>query len=148
MAGTVAVGSVELFQARFEIAPLEISRQLTRLPSVLKQAGISEDLCGNILLVLGEILNNIAEHAVTDPSGIVALEVSGAGGRVHIQTEDSGLALPAGLLGSPSLPEMGNTVEDLPEGGFGWFIIHSLVDDMVYERYDGMNRLSFSFEMT
>ncbi|WP_348540063.1 hypothetical protein [Ruegeria sp. HKCCE4148] len=33
----------------------------------------------------------------------------------------------------------------MPEGGFGWFLIHQLTSDIQYERRDGCNRLSLRF---
>ena len=50
--------------------------------------------------------------------------------------------MPTGLpaLGQPSPLVMG---EDLPEGGFGWFLIRTLTLDLEYERDGGFNKLRF-----
>ncbi|CTQ49541.1 ATP-binding protein [Jannaschia donghaensis] len=128
----------------FPACPDEISEQLSTLHGVFATHGLDDGLRDTVRLVLAEILNNIAEHAVPEHDGEILLVVSSDRGRLHILTEDGGRALPTGLLGAANLPDMGQTVDDLPEGGFGWFIIHTLVDDMVYERDGGMNRLSFS----
>ncbi len=146
-ASAIAPRPVPVLHVEFPAVPEEVSRQLTDLPDVLLRHDISGDLRDNVLLVLGEVLNNIAEHAGRGGAEGVDLELDIVCDRLHVRTQDSGLALPACLLGSPTLPEMGATVDDLPEGGFGWFIIHALVDDMVYEREAGRNVLSFSFLM-
>ena len=135
----------DLVRTTFPACPAEISRQLTALGCLFARHGFDDGLRDTVALVLAEILNNIAEHAVPDQGADIRLVVRAARDRLHVVTEDSGRALPTRLLGSAELPDMGQTVDDLPEGGFGWFIIHSLVDDMVYERTEGRNRLSFSF---
>ncbi len=45
--------------------------------------------------------------------------------------------IPLGTLSSSKVP-----VEDLPEGGFGWFLIQHLAKDVSYARCTGENRLS------
>lgn len=135
-----------IVRASFRAKPEDISRQLAFVGRVLAQHGLTDGLREDVTLVLGEVLNNIAEHAMPEHDAKIVLEVIERNGRLYVQTEDAGLALPSRLLGTPSLPDMGTSVDELPEGGFGWFIIHSLVDDMVYERHEGLNRLSFSFE--
>ncbi|WP_170831391.1 ATP-binding protein [Jannaschia faecimaris] len=134
-----------IVRTSFPAKPAEISKQLTALRGTFGERGLNDTLGDRVTLVLGEVLNNIVEHALSNHDSPILLEVTQVAGRVHVQTEDAGLALPSKLLGAVSLPDMGSTVEDLPESGFGWFIIHALVDDMVYERHDGRNRLSFSF---
>ena len=39
--------------------------------------------------------------------------------------------------------ELGVDMQDLPEGGFGWFLIRTLTTDLRYRREAGRNRLSF-----
>ncbi|WP_179378378.1 ATP-binding protein [Jannaschia marina] len=129
---------------RFPATPEAISRQLADLSRFFAACGIAPDLREKVTVVLGEVLNNIAEHAVPDGRGDVDLVICPRPDGLHVETVDSGRALPPWLLTSADLPEMGTTIDDLPEGGFGWFIIHALVDDMIYERERGRNRLSFS----
>lgn len=137
--------AVDIVRVAFRARPEDISRQLATLGRAFDGHGLTHTVRDNVTLVLGEVLNNIAEHATSDDTAKIELRIVVEEGRLHVQTEDSGRVLPGRLLGMPSLPDMGTSVEDLPEGGFGWFIIHSLVDDMVYERHAGSNRLSFSF---
>ena len=37
--------------------------------------------------------------------------------------------------------------QDLPEGGFGWFLIRSLTRDLTYLREDGYNMLCFCVDV-
>ena len=107
---------------------------------------LSPEMTANALIVLGEVLNNIVEHALPEMScASVRIDVSRTTAGLFVETADPGRPLPHTLLAQASLPDAAGPVADLPEGGFGWFIIHSLARDMVYEREAGENRLSFSF---
>lgn len=132
------------FCLSFPATAEDVSQQLCDLGQSFAAEGFPETLCANVMLVLGEVCNNIVEHADDVQDRDIGLRIMEMQGRLHIETRDRGIALPPRLLGAVDLPEMGTVVDDLPEGGFGWFIIHSLVDDMTYERHRGMNRLSFS----
>lgn len=136
------------FSLSFPATPEDVSRKLCDLGKSFEAEGFPQSLCDNVMLVLGEVCNNIVEHAVERPDRDIGLRITEVRGRLHIETRDRGNALPARLLGTPDLPDLGNSIDDLPEGGFGWFIIHSLVDDMTYERDKGMNCLSFSVACT
>ena len=43
-------------------------------------------------------------------------------------------------LGKPANLDV--AFEDLPEGGFGWFLIQDLAKDVLYARVENENRLS------
>jgi len=47
--------------------------------------------------------------------------------------------LPAGKLTGPAACRM-----DLPEGGFGWFLIRHLTRDLCHQRVGGTNYLEFA----
>ncbi|SFJ11998.1 ATP-binding protein [Jannaschia pohangensis] len=122
-----------------------VSEALADLRHLLIERGYCEEVCANALIVLGEVLNNIVEHALPEiPDAVISLNVMEAGRRLMLETCDSGRPLPPNLMQAPNQPVISDRIDDMAEGGFGWFIIHSLVEDMVYEREDGQNRLSFS----
>lgn len=53
--------------------------------------------------------------------------------------------MPGGVLplgASPALVAAGN-MGDLPEGGFGWFLIRDLTQNLSYVRDGATNRLDF-----
>lgn len=136
----------EVLRCRFPATQAAVSTQLTHLHAAFARHGLNDTLRNDVTIVLGEVLNNIVEHALRDVDGAwVMLEVTREDGRLHIETVDRGSALPPALLATADQPTVDVSVGDLPEGGFGWFIIHSLTEDMVYERDGGTNRLSFSF---
>ncbi|MEL6607591.1 MAG: ATP-binding protein [Pseudomonadota bacterium] len=99
---------------------------------------------GTVELVLAEVLNNIAEHAYEERGdGAIALDATYIPGGMTFALVDDGKPMPDGQtpLGMPANLDV--EVNDLPEGGFGWFLIGELARDLVYERRDTQNHLSF-----
>ncbi len=104
--------------------------------------GLSEDCLGTTELVLAEALNNVVEHAYAQFSGEIEVELLRASDQLHFHIMDKGLPMPGAEPPAGHLPEVG-AMEDLPEGGFGWFLIRSLSRDLVYRREGDLNLLSF-----
>lgn len=142
---------------------------LARVATELERHGVAPDRIGGAELVLAEVLNNIVEHAFLDmqgrgpadepgdgrgggsdsgPGGVsegrIEIAVAAVDGRMRCDVRDNGCAMPGGKipLGSPMTP--GLKLSDLPEGGFGWFLIRSLVEELDYRRDGRENILSFS----
>ena len=135
-----------IFSAQFPASEPAVAEQIDLLLRTLRDTGLSEELQSNAMIVLGEVLNNIVEHALADrPQDRIFLEIAQAGAQLSVETVDYGRPLPPSLLEGSKLPQMPTELDYLPEGGFGWFIIHSLAKDMLYEREAGANRLSFAF---
>jgi serine/threonine-protein kinase RsbW len=94
---------------------------------------------GTAEIVLAEAMNNIVEHAYVGTSGEITLTLWHSAGEVACRITDRGASmpderLPAGELATPA---------DLPEGGFGWYLIRSLSRDLRYARYGTLNELTF-----
>ncbi len=105
-------------------------------------ATVPEDARGTAEIVLAEAMNNIVEHAYVGVSGEITLTLWQAGGEVGCRITDRGLSMPDDTLPEGSLA-MADTPADLPEGGFGWFLIRSLSRDLRYARYGTLNELTF-----
>lgn len=136
-----------ILSARFPATFEAVSAELGCILGTCERRGLGAGLRADLAIVLGEVLNNIVEHAVPQAAeGWIEVEVTHTAGRLQVETVDAGVPLPPQLLSGAALPDMGDTPVDLPEGGFGWFIIHALAKDMVYEREGGRNRLSFCCE--
>jgi serine/threonine-protein kinase RsbW len=117
---------------------------LARLLDTLPMRGLGEANRGRVELVLAEVLNNVAEHAYAGGSGPVEVALATTPRGIACQVIDRGLAMPADRPPEGLLPAIGaNLPDDLPEGGFGWFLIRSLTADLTYARSAGQNRLSF-----
>ncbi|WP_220750726.1 ATP-binding protein [Jannaschia sp. AI_61] len=134
---------------RFNGTAHAVRSHLQSIEDLARSYNIAKDIYGDVLIVLGEVLNNIVEHAFADePDGWIDCKISRHRTHFLIETRDNGTPLPPRLLSAGALPDTGTDLEDLPEGGFGWFIVHTLTDDMIYERLDGQNHLSFSLAIS
>ncbi len=99
---------------------------------------------GTIELVLAEALNNIVEHAYPDPDarGTIDLTVTAQADGLHFRIEDDGKPMPDGHLPLGEAADLEVDSMDLPEGGFGWFLIRGLAKDVHYSRASGRNVLT------
>ena len=98
--------------------------------------------------VLAEVLNNVVEHAhQEDPNGTVHLTCASQGKDLVFEVRDNGRPMPNLELPEGRLADITGVLEDLPEGGFGWFLIRTLTEDLSYVRDDGWNRLRFKIEL-
>jgi serine/threonine-protein kinase RsbW len=141
------MGSETEIRCRFDATFEDVSQQIVRLGSEIKGRGLRKEQCESALIVIGEVLNNIVEHAYGQRAGgTITLTASVSAERIRVTTLDHGMPLPNGPLGRATMPSTETERDDLPEGGFGWFIIHTLTQDMSYERIEGQNQFSFSVE--
>ncbi|WP_085977144.1 ATP-binding protein [Roseobacter sp. AzwK-3b] len=131
---------------RFSGATDNIRAALRQARRHLATLPVPEDRLATIELVLAEALNNVAEHAYagTRP-GPVTLNARHDGDRLCIVLRDMGRPLPGLVppIGAP--PDVNRPVDDLPEGGFGWFLIRDLTDHVDYVRHGSENRLTLEF---
>ncbi len=149
-AGTILVRDQTTDDGTFELRILypnhlfAVRQALAAVMDGLSGIGLGPDGLATTELVLAEVLNNVAEHAYADdPFGLVELHVRRLPDRLRCRVIDAGKPMPGGLVpaGEP-LPVPG-PVDALPEGGFGWFLIHTLATNLVYARRGGRNDLSF-----
>lgn len=125
---------------------LAIRAGLQQIRRWLLRARMRPDLVGRAELALAEILNNVAEHAYqASGAGQIELscEIDSSGLRIAVR--DWGCALPQDLLHKNAPQRHMTTAGDaqtLPDGGFGWHIIHQLTQDLVSQRLDGGNLLT------
>lgn len=109
-------------------------------------ARLTEECRGTAEIVLAEVLNNIAEHAYARFSGRIEVMLTAHDTFLFVQTVDQGLPMPGEQLPGGKLGEI-KDIQDLPEGGFGWYLIRSLTQELTYSRLDGANHLSFCIDV-
>lgn len=125
---------------------IAVRTALTDVITDLKVLGLTGEEYGTIELVLAEVMNNIVEHAYADKSdGLIKLEIRPKPDGLHCKLIDDGYAMPDGNAPSGVLASMDCEIEDLPEGGFGWFLIRDLTRDLQYVRQNEENILEFRF---
>ncbi|MEM1073797.1 MAG: ATP-binding protein [Pseudomonadota bacterium] len=137
----------------FRLAPFEvrvISGQsavrdaLSQLLEALQPLQLDIEEAGTIEIVLAEVLNNILEHAYppTEPEGPIHINCAHSKDGLLLHIKDSGSAMPEGKLPLGSLASLDVELDDMPEGGFGWFMIKSLAKDVSYRRVGAENHLN------
>ncbi len=128
----------------FQSGLLCVRRALGAFMDTLEPIALDETEAGTVELVLAEALNNVVEHAYGDRTqGLVDLRWRHGPSGLLIAIRDHGKAVPednAMMVERAFGPE---ARVDLPEGGYGWFIIRSLAHDIEYQRVDGQNTLTF-----
>lgn len=105
---------------------------------------LTEDARGTAQVVIAEALNNIVEHAYSTGEGEIELSLKHKDGKLSVLITDRGHPMPGGKLPEGRLPEPDPA--DLPQGGFGWFLIRSLSQDLRYCRSEGRNHLFFRLD--
>ncbi|HGG05438.1 MAG TPA: ATP-binding protein [Aliiroseovarius sp.] len=121
---------------------------LSKSKTFLRNLDFPQDLIGPVELVLAEAVNNIIEHAYAGGiHGIVDLTISCVDGDLMFSILDDGLPMPDDRLPEGDAHNLDCDTEDLPEGGFGWFMIRELTSDLVYTRTGNRNRLEFRMSL-
>ncbi|WP_425099916.1 ATP-binding protein [Tropicibacter sp. S64] len=125
--------------------PDAVRETLMRVRSDMLGLGVGPEDFGLCEIVLAEALNNIVEHAYSEAAdGEIRLSLSVDARTLVARIEDFGLGMPGGGLPEGGLGSLDVAVNDLPEGGFGWFMIHSMTDTLCYRRKNGVNILDFT----
>ncbi|MFD1881820.1 ATP-binding protein [Paracoccus pacificus] len=155
-----------LFHRVFRADPGNVRRTLIEIRSRFSTL-LESATAGRLELVLAEVLNNVGEHGAPTPD--LHADDQGdnldGGGRamapgrrrvplVHLALtrhttgiacaiSDDGRRIPANCLIQPSMPVILGPDHTLPEGGFGWFLIHDLTQSLCYFREGHRNFLAF-----
>lgn len=112
----------------------------------LKPLDLSIEEIISVEMVIAEALNNIVEHAYPgEDEGEIRILLRQRKKGVIVEVRDDGKPMPNGRapIGNHPITEITGRAEDLPEGGFGWFVIREIARDLIYDRADGENFLIF-----
>ncbi|EBA08206.1 anti-sigma B factor, putative [Sagittula stellata E-37] len=94
-------------------------------------------------IVVAEVLNNIVEHAYADGcAGTISLHLTFRPDSLRAEFRDTGVAMPGHTPPKGMAANLDVPIADLPEGGFGWHLIRTLVTDLDYSCTEGTNRLA------
>lgn len=105
---------------------------------------IGPDAMGRLELVLAEVMNNVAKHGAgkgTAPAPLIHLCIVSHSCGLACALTDDGDRLPPECLLPRNLPQLPDN--ELPEGGFGWYLIQDLTQELCYYREDTRNFLAF-----
>lgn len=136
------------FALEFEASDLGARSNIRRITNRLETIGILPGQISTVQIVLAEAINNIVEHAYAGrAAGQIHMQCRLALDRLFIDLSDTGAALPDGQLPNGLPADVTGPRDTLPEGGFGWFLIHELARTAEYVRKDGCNHLHLSFDI-
>lgn len=121
-----------------------VRRALEKAGAIRPLRSLTNDARGTAEIVIAEALNNIVEHAYSTTEGEIELSLKWSEGKLSVLITDRGQPMPGGNLPEGLLPAA--DTNDLPEGGFGWFLIRELSQDLQYCRADGRNHLFFRLD--
>ncbi|WP_299746206.1 ATP-binding protein [uncultured Tateyamaria sp.] len=122
---------------------MAVRTALGQLLDGLKPLSLDVEEAGTVELVMAEALNNIVEHAYPEDegSGPIDITCAHASDGLHLTVVDSGRAMPDGQTPVGGAADIDVDFCDMPEGGFGWFLIKDLAKDVTYQRQDTENQL-------
>jgi serine/threonine-protein kinase RsbW len=136
---------VPMLHRVFPADPTAVRESLAEMRALPPLSVLTEDDLATVELVLAEALNNVVEHAYAKHAGMIEMSLTQGPRGLACTIVDSGLVMPDGKLPFGHLPDTdARSLDDLPEGGFGWHLIRSLTIDLSYHREAGWNRLSFT----
>lgn len=134
----------DILRIRFDHGPGSVQNVTDRIIASIRHLNPSVDELGKLEIILAEVINNISEHAYQNQEGgVIEIIAAKRDKSICFHFIDSGLGLPGGRIPKHPLPSLNRPVADLPEGGFGWNLIHSLAKNIRYSREDGENHLFF-----
>ncbi len=95
-------------------------------------------------LIVAEVLNNIVEHAYLEkPGNQIWIRIRIENGEIDFDFIDQGISMPNQTLPAYRATNIPDDVGDMPEGGWGWMLIHDLAEDLSYQRMAEDNHLCF-----
>jgi len=136
-------GPLPPFEVHVESGKCAAREALGKILEELRPLNLDLEEAGTIELVLAEVLNNIVEHAYspTSAGGPIAICCEQKPDGLFVLVKDSGNAMPDGKLPLGELAPLDVELDDLPEGGFGWFLIQHVARDVTYTRVNNENHL-------
>lgn len=137
------------FNVTFQAREDAVRDAIDSLITGLRPWGLDSDMAGTVELVIAEALNNVVEHAYanTSPPCPVHIACRRQADGVLISITDEGTEMPNGTLPVGLAPDLDVDTMDLPEGGFGWFLIRDLAKDVEYHRDGAQNILNLRLDL-
>lgn len=144
------VSDTYAFRTTLDSAPESVSTALREVRCALSSRGGLAQIDPSWEIVVAEVLNNIVEHAYQSGEGKIYLSLefrSGPPAILLAEFTDFGRPMPDGKPPVAKPANLDVQRDDLPEGGFGWAMIHALVSSLVYHRNEGCNNLSLEMPL-
>lgn len=139
-------------QFELTISPdfVEVRRALAEIKAYLKPL-VADDPIDTFEIIGAEVLNNVVEHGFAglhDADCRIDICTCVEARRLTLLVADNGKPMPGGQTPGPTERQIDPTnLDGLPEGGFGWNLIHMLSNELAYAREDGTNRLHVAIDL-
>lgn len=138
----------QTFACSFRATELDARQGILSVMSELKGLGLTDGRLDEVQIALAEAINNVIEHAYAgSTAGDVLVQCSLETDQLWVNIKDAGAPFPDNKLPEGKPAVITEDINDLPEGGFGWFLIRELTSDIQYARQSGRNELSLCFEL-
>ena len=127
------------FTAELTAKQEAIAALTERVTAYLADCDIDARAAHHMVLVLDELLTNVAMHGAGEAAVSVRLTVSPD--RVTAEVVD------AGTMFDPRAerhPDVSASADERPIGGLGLWLVHRVTEDLAYEWAGGRNRTTFS----
>jgi len=142
-----AIGSTQ-FDLYIPAEPGVVHNTLRNVRQSLRRQGHRAGEAFSWELALAEAMNNVVEHAYSGPEkGDIRLTLSFTPTELLARFTDTGRAMPRGCVPDPAEIDLDVPTEQLPEGGFGWSMIHALSREVTYRRIKGVNYLNLRISL-
>lgn len=138
-----------LISCRMDSTPEDVQTTLTGLKKLLCDEALAPPEDCHWELVVAEVLNNIVEHAYEDRAGgEIRLTLNLVRDRLCIEFVDFGQPMPGGSPPEGAPANLDVDINELPEGGFGWFLIRALSENLAYSHDGRRNHLTLCIPLT
>lgn len=139
---------VQTFACSFTATDMDARAGIAGIVSRLRALGVPGERADEVQIALTEAVNNVVEHAYAGSApGDVTIDCRLGSDELRVCIQDAGGPYPGGQLPDGKPADINVPQSDLPEGGFGWFLIRELATQIKYERTGGGNNLSLCFEL-
>lgn len=132
------------YRSQNDVTLFGVRDAIEHLRALLKQKRVDDLTLASVEIVVTEVLNNIVEHALSAVTGWFELRCAISKHDLAFQITDNGREMPFGRLPAGIPPDIKGPRHELPEGGWGWSLVHTLADDLHYQRNDSLNHVSFT----
>ena len=136
-------GPLPPFELCVQSGEMAVREALGGFIACLEPLALDIEEISTVELVLAEALNNIVEHAypAEQEDRPICISCTHRRDGLHVTVSDKGTAMPDGQTPVGMAQDVDVDLMDMPEGGFGWFLIKDLAKDVRYRRECDENKL-------
>lgn len=133
------MGTLSTYQISITASTENLSEVRNFVAEHAKTHGFSKQQIADIRLSVDEAITNIIRHAYQgDSSNSIDIEVSLDEEQICIHLQDTGKTFRMKKFTEPNIQRK---IKERKRGGMGLYLIHSLMDEVSYNRNNGINEM-------